>query len=299
MKRLTVGAAAVGILIALAAVVAATQLPAIGAGALLFPTRRAAMPPRPAACVERSFDGLDLALAGWECRTSLPAKRGTIVYLHGIADNRGSAGGIIETFVPLGFDVIAYDSRAHGASEGDRCTYGYFEKRDLQRVLDELQIESAIAMGHSLGAAVALQAAAIDPRIHGVIAIATFADLRSIATERAFYFPSWSLAPAFARAERDGHFLVDDVSPVKAAAQISVPALLVHGAEDRDTPPIHSERVLNELRGRKELIVVPGATHVNVLNAKVMARVAAWLNETAHAGNEDLAPSLPFSSLPK
>jgi hypothetical protein len=32
--------------------------------------------------------------------------------------------------------VIAYDSRAHGESGGDACTYGFFEKEDLRRVLD-------------------------------------------------------------------------------------------------------------------------------------------------------------------
>jgi dipeptidyl aminopeptidase/acylaminoacyl peptidase len=36
---------------------------------------------------------------------------------------------------------------------------------------------------------------------------------------------------------------VDDVSPVRAAARITVPVLLIHGAADVETPPAHSERV--------------------------------------------------------
>jgi len=43
-----------------------------------------------------------------------------IVYLHGVADNRTSSTGVIERFGRLGFDVIAYDSRAHGDSERRR-----------------------------------------------------------------------------------------------------------------------------------------------------------------------------------
>jgi dipeptidyl aminopeptidase/acylaminoacyl peptidase len=31
--------------------------------------------------------------------------------------------------------------------------------------------------------------------------------------------------------------VVDDVSPVAAAAKITVPVLLIHGAADVDTPP--------------------------------------------------------------
>ena len=73
-------------------------------------------------------------LKGWQCRTSA-VRLGTLVYLHGITDNRTSAAGIIERFGRRGFDVVAYDSRAHGESEGEACTYGFFEKQDLHRVL--------------------------------------------------------------------------------------------------------------------------------------------------------------------
>jgi hypothetical protein len=50
-----------------------------------------------------------------------------------------SAVGVIQRFVPRGFDVVAYDSRAHGESDGDACTYGFFEKQDLRRVLDTVR----------------------------------------------------------------------------------------------------------------------------------------------------------------
>lgn len=205
MRVLSIGCAAVAVLVFGTLMIAATQLPAIGAGALLFPSRRAMTTPVPQGCVGREFSGVDVTLQGWQCSTTA-ARRGTVVYLHGVADNRGSSVGAIQRLVPHGFDVIAYDSRAHGASGGDRCTYGFYEKRDLQRVLDQLNVNDAIVIGHSLGAAVALQAVSIDARIRAVVAASTFSDLRTIATERAYGFPSWSLGPAFARAERDGAF---------------------------------------------------------------------------------------------
>src|SRR5262249_48091418 len=87
--------------------------------------------------------------------------RGTIVYLHGIADNRTSASGVIERFTARRFDVVAYDSRAHGESEGSACTYGFFEKHDLRRVVDTVRPGPVILIGTSLDAAVALPAAAL------------------------------------------------------------------------------------------------------------------------------------------
>ena len=138
----------------------------------------------PHGCVEQTFAGVDVELRGWRCAAATE-RRGTIIYLHGIADNRGSATGVVERFVRSGFDVIAYDSRAHGASTGHLCTYGVFEKQDLRRVLDQAGVTDAVLIGHSLGAAVALQAAAGEPRVRAVVAASTFADLRSIAIERA------------------------------------------------------------------------------------------------------------------
>ena len=282
LKRIGIGVGAVVALLLLGVALLAWQLPGIGAGALLFPTRRATTAPTPAGCVDRSFAGEGVTLAGWHCRTTASERKGTVLYLHGIADNRASAIGPIRTLLPLGFDVVAYDSRAHGNSEGDRCTYGFHEKRDLLRVLDQLEIDRAIVIGHSLGAAVALQAAAIEPRIRAVVAASTFSDLRTIATERALYFPSWSIGAAFERAERDGRFVVNDVSPVAAAAQITVPVLLIHGENDVDTNRAHSERVFAALRGSRELLIVNGAGHNDALTSRVWMDIERWLSALPH-----------------
>lgn len=278
MKRFLIGLSAIAVLALVLGGIAVSQLPAVGAGALLFPSRHVNPRKMPAACAERTFATAGITLKGWQCQSTIEPRRGTVVYLHGIADNRGSAIGAIERLLPKGFDVVAYDSRAHGTSDGDRCTYGYFEKRDLQRVIDQLGVDHVIVIGHSLGGAVALQAAAVEPRIRAVVAVSSFSDLKTIATERAFYFPAWSLAPAFARAERDGNFVVDDVSPVRAAAAISVPVLLVHGAADRNTPPSHSARVFDALPGSKRLITVPNAGHNDVLRSEVWQEIEGWLS---------------------
>lgn len=154
LKPLGIGLVSVLFIALIVLGIGASRLPAIGAGALLFPTRHSNHAKMPASCVERVFAGVDVELRGWHCQSGAKDHEGTIVYLHGVADNRGSSIGAIETFLPLGFDVVAYDSRAHGSSGGDRCTYGYFEKRDLQRVLDQIGDDRVVLIGHSLGAAV-------------------------------------------------------------------------------------------------------------------------------------------------
>jgi pimeloyl-ACP methyl ester carboxylesterase len=258
--------------------VASSLLPSAGAGGVLHPARRRAASVRPAGCEDATFAGEGVSLSGWRCAAVGP-RRGTLVYLHGVADNRASAAGAIERFGRRGFDVVAYDSRAHGESDGDACTYGFFEKRDLHRVLDTVGGGPIVLVGASLGAAVALQEAAQDLRVTTVVAAETFSDLRTVATERApFFFTPGVIARAFSLAEALGHFHVDAVSPVSAAASITVPVLLIHGAADTDTSPDHSRRVLAALAGPKRLILVPGAGHNQSLRAEVWDEIVHWID---------------------
>ncbi len=280
LERTVLSRSAVGGRLVVAAAVALSAcMPASwGAGALLHPSRRPLTTPRPRGAEAVAIQGDGVRLRGWLFRRSGP-RRGTVVYLHGSADNRASGVHLAERFLPRGFDVLMYDSRAHGESEGDACTYGYYEKRDLSRAIDTLGAVPVAAIGVSLGGAVALQAAAADPRIAAVVAIATFSDLKTVARERAPFFASErNIAAAFALAEQQARFRVDEASPVAAAERIRVPVLLIHGEQDVETPPSHSERVFAALRGPKRLLLLPGAGHNDALRDEVWNQVAAWLD---------------------
>ena len=173
---------------------------------------------------------------------------------------------------------MAYDSRAHGESAGDFCTYGFNEKRDLRRVIDQVESGPVVVIGSSLGAAVGLQAAAEDPRISAVVAAESFSDLKTVATERApWFFTDGAIRRSFALAERLGHFRVEEVSPVAAAARIHVPVFLIHGADDRETPPEHSRRIFDALGGPKRLLILEGAGHNQSLQPSTWAEIENWL----------------------
>ena len=255
-----------------------SQLPSWAADALLHPPRRP---------VDRrvgdQFEEVDLAgagvrLSGWRARAT-GARRGALVCLHGIGDNRMSAAGIAARFTRRGLDVIAYDSRAQGESGGDACTYGYYEKQDLRRVLGTIDPGPIIVMGSSLGAAVALQAAADDTRISALVVAEIFADLRTVARERApFFLTGGAIRQAFLLAEQRGAFQVDAVSPVRAAAHVAIPVLVIHGAADHETPPDHSQRVFDALRGPKRFILVPGAGHNQSLGGPIWHDVEEWVD---------------------
>jgi pimeloyl-ACP methyl ester carboxylesterase len=266
---------------ALAPVVAGCVSPSWGANLLLHPPRRAPNP-HPGDKLEPVEQSMDagVKLAGWRRRAEGP-RRGTIIYLHGLASNRDAGVGIAHRFAPRGFDVLAYDSRAHGASGGDACTYGFYEKQDLARVIAGLDPGPVVLFGVSMGAAIALQEAAGDPRVTAIVAVAPISDLRTAVYERAPFFASrGNIEDALHIAESEAHFRVDDVSPVAAAPRITAPVLLIHGAADHETPPAHSRRVLEALRAPKQMILVPGIGHNDPLGADTWNQIAAWIDAT-------------------
>jgi pimeloyl-ACP methyl ester carboxylesterase len=252
--------------------------PAWAANALLHPTRQppAEAPRRPFETVE--LEGAGVRLKGWRFRGEGPVKRGTIIYLHGTGDSRRWSPGIADHFTPAGYDLLAYDSRAHGESGGDACTYGVYERQDLLKVLAQVDHRPIILLGVSLGAGVALQATAETHEVAAVIAVSTFSDLRRVGEERAPFFASQrNIDDAFRLAEAEAKFHVDDASPLAAAPRIQVPVLIIHGAKDTDTVPAHSQRVYDALGGPKQLILVPGAGHNNALDGTVWRQMDAWL----------------------
>jgi pimeloyl-ACP methyl ester carboxylesterase len=148
-----------------------------------------------------------------------------------------------------------------------------------------------VLIGSSLGAAVALQEAVDDPRVATIVAAEVFADIGSVARDRAFYLPEWVIRRAFREAEHRAGFSADAVSAVAAAPRLSVPVLVIHGAEDTDTRPEHSQRVFEALTGTKRLILVSGAGHGQALSdGTVWTVIDNWIDGALGVSTLRVAP---------
>lgn len=261
--------------------------PGWAAGGMLHPWRRsvdrALLHARAPDSVTFAGDGVKLY--GWRMQPRGP-RRATVVYLHGVADNRVSGISAGERLAARGFEVIAYDGRASGESGGPACTYGYYEKRDLHRVIEVLPSGPLFLFGNSLGAAIALQAAAENRRVTAVISVESFSDLRTIAMDRVgWILPSSFVNRAFARAEAEGHFDIDAVSPVRAAARITVPVLVIHGTSDWKTRPEHSRRIYDALAGPRTLLLVEGVGHDHSLTPATWRSIENWMDKVLADGD--------------
>ncbi|MCI0569292.1 MAG: alpha/beta hydrolase [Myxococcaceae bacterium] len=252
---------------------------AVGGRIILSPHRAlAAAPLRPHHALQLRRGNIDLD--AWLFRPQGPP-RGLVVYLHGRNGNRELGARVADRLLPAGFAVLAYDQRGHGRSGGRHCTYGYYEKHDLIAWVDALGIEPVYVVGHSTGAAVALQAAAIEPRIRGVVSLASFARLDDVIREQLPPFARGdALRDALASAEREAHFDVDAVAPELAARSIHAPVLLIHGTRDDVVPSSHALRIWRQLPATDNgsLLLIEGAGHSDLLERDdLWERIRSWM----------------------
>lgn len=240
----------------------------------------------------RAPDGV--LLRGW--MVTPPNSNGSWVLLfHGVADNRVGVIGHSEFLLRAGYGVIMMDARGHGASEGSRATYGWLERNDTRAIIDALISDfltrcasiqwhglggpvcapkHIFALGESMGAGIALQSAAADPRIEAVVAESSFADLREASYDYAglrkspllgktLFAPfSWTL---LYRGEKVAGIPLAEISPVKAVASRAFPVLLICDEKDEALPCRHSEMIYAAARGPKDLWIAPRAFHTAAL----------------------------------
>jgi alpha-beta hydrolase superfamily lysophospholipase len=242
--------------------------------------------------VVRPPDGT--ALRGWKVRPAQPNWDWVLLF-HGIADNRVGTLSYAKMLLHHGYSVVMMDARAHGESEGPIATYGWKERDDTRVVVDELLVTESphclFALGESMGAAVALQSAGIEPRIEGVVAESSFRNLREVTYDYAglhwspllgkTLFRPASMA-ALPRMEKEGGFRAGDVSPERAVATRAFPVLLICDGGDKTIPCRHSEAIYTAAIGPKSLWRVRGASHTGAYGAQPVEferRILAFFEE--------------------
>ena len=129
----------------------------------------------------------------------IPAEKSeqAVVILHGYG---GSLDGDIQRapfFHKAGFNVMLFDFRAHGRSEGKLATFGYLERQDVQGAVEFLKsrgIQRIGLLGFSYGGMASMLAAPLCPEVKAVVTDGGPARFRSATGGRAIelHFPRWA-----------------------------------------------------------------------------------------------------------
>ena len=195
-------------------------------------------------------------LHGWYVRAqSVEAERATtLIYFHGNGGNINAVGWLGEALSSRGFNVLLFDYRGYGRSEGqvtdERGIY-----QDADAAYDYITIErgadplGVVLYGQSLGTVVAADLAARRPCGALILesGLSSASDMASLILP---WVPVWI--------HRYGR---NRFESAKKLEQVRAPVLVAHGARDRTIPVEQGYKLYAAAREPKRLVIVQEAGH--------------------------------------
>jgi dipeptidyl aminopeptidase/acylaminoacyl peptidase len=215
-------------------------------------------------------DGLQIA--AWYLPNETSDK--AIIIVHGRkASKQAAATGTIVAFETelqkAGYTVLAIDLRAHGDSDGDRFSFGVYERRDVLGAVDFLKEQGFESgkigvVGISLGGAAVNEAMAESEDIGAVVTEGTFGDFEPIIYEQwenESGLPNFFLPGVFLMNRILFGYSLADVHPAEEIANASPrPMLVIHCTED-DTVNINQSEILLEAAPHAESWIQDNCEH--------------------------------------
>lgn len=197
--------------------------------------------PEPAARIQAA-EGINIA-----CTWLPPRKKGSKVFLYsyGTGCQLNGSMSFAREFTRRGYGFLGYDYEGFGSSDGRPTLTATI--RDVEAAYNYLttecgiEPEQIIAIGYSMGTGPSAYLAATHP-IGGCVLLAGFASIFQVKSRYGFW---------------PGNKL--QVSSWLKEAQC--PVLLIHGTEDQVVPYRNAEINYNAIKGKKELITLPGVNH--------------------------------------
>ncbi|HEY0877275.1 MAG TPA: alpha/beta hydrolase [Zeimonas sp.] len=248
----------------------------------------------------------------WRC----PGGRRAVV-VHGLGEHAARQRNVCQFLARRGFDVVAFDHRGHGRSDGRRGALRHAGDLvvDLSAIVDSTSSASILLVGHSMGGLVALHHALAHPEtVAGLVLSSPALDPDLNFGQKLLLAVMSRLAPgvavangldpskishdaAIVRAYREDPLVHDRITArlarfivegsrdaLERAGELAVPTLLLVAGDDRLVAPAGSHRFAQRApRGRVDERVYDGLWH-ELFNesepsrSRVFADLGAWLD---------------------
>lgn len=222
----------------------------------------------------KSEDGTKLH--GWFLQPAEGVKpKGTIVFHHGNAGSVGYHIAFVGWMVRDGYQVLMYDYRGFGKSEGELLREGMVQDTraaiNYVKTRKDVDPRRLISFGHSLGGAKSLAALGekMIPGVRGVVCFAGFASYQDMARKFA--------------GEMGADLVTDDYSARDFVEKIApIPLLIAHGTADRTVPFSQGELLFKKAKEPKTIYRIKGGSHTRALwmdDGRYRKKVLGWIEK--------------------
>jgi fermentation-respiration switch protein FrsA (DUF1100 family) len=220
-----------------------------------------------------------------------PAQNGNVILVaHGYGAARSAE--LHALFARHGFGVLSWDARAHGESEGDLCTFGYYEVFDVEAAVKFAQQQGGAkhigAFGQSMGAGTLIIAASQLSEIEAVVADSAFPAIEEMLDRE---IPTPFLRPFIQFfVEQETGKREEDLRPIDDIPTISPRSVfIIQGADDMTIPPDSARRLFDAAGEPRFLWIGENVGHASMfeeLPLEYTQRVIEFFEE-AFSSNSD------------
>ncbi len=236
-----------------------------------------------------------LTLRGWWI--SGGSENCCIILVHGGEKHRADPHigtlSLAKDLTQRGYNLLLFDMRNRGESDGKRSSVGYYERRDLLGAIDYVTSrgvppDSIGILGFSLGAAVAILVAGDNSLDMPVVSDSSFADLPKLIEKEArkridlpskFNFGWMCMIKVMYGID------LGEIRPLRVVSKLKPDkVMIIHGAEDEIVPPADAlllHAAANN--GSQGLWIVPEASHTRAYKTnpqEYVSKVADFFDRT-------------------
>jgi fermentation-respiration switch protein FrsA (DUF1100 family) len=193
-------------------------------------------------------------LHGWFFEAEAKPETATVVYFHGNGGNISNVSWVGQWFAKEGFNVLLFDYRGYGASEGEVGSESALYADGDAAVAFVVNTKAAdpsrvVLYGQSLGTAVVADVASRQ-QVGAVVLESGFSSASSVASTALPWLPRWL------------HFLGKNrFESARKLVTVRAPILIAHGDPDPVIPTEEAQMLFVSANEPKQLLIVRGGGH--------------------------------------
>ncbi|WP_164966390.1 alpha/beta hydrolase [Companilactobacillus metriopterae] len=209
----------------------------------------------------------------------------TVIIAHGYRMNALQMGGWAKIYYDMGYNILAPDARAHGASDGNAISYGWKEKNDYKNWADKIvendPTSEIVITGVSMGGATTMMSSGVQDMPSNVKAYIEDCGYTSVYDQFEFLIPTAQYVIEQQTGLKisdsdmqdilkyvDGYlksnqgFTLEQASSVDQLKNADKPMLFIHGGNDNFVPTnMVYTNYDAKLGNNKDIWVVPNTGH--------------------------------------